>query len=346
MRRVRSPYVAEVLDADVTGEYPYIVTRFVSGPTLEEMVRGRGPLSGQGLRQAGPRHGRGADRDPRGGRGAPRPQAGQRDEPTDDRPIVIDFGIAQTPDATRLTQTGLVMGTPGYLAPEAIYIRQRRNASDVHSWGSSHGVRRDRPPAVRRRLLRDDLLPDRVRPRRPDRRPRAAGPADLRRAGQGPLAPPVGQLAQRPGHARSTCRRRARPRPPCTPARRSPLTPPAAPQATFVPSLAPGESRPPRPRSRPPRPRSRPPRPRPARRAPGAQAPQAPRQAARDVADLLPPVDYAPPQRSQRSQKIPETNRSPSRRYFGLPGDYKDQAFQGGPGPQARRSRPAPPGGG
>ena len=40
MRRVRSPYVAEVLDADVTGEYPYIVTRFVAGPTLDEMVRG------------------------------------------------------------------------------------------------------------------------------------------------------------------------------------------------------------------------------------------------------------------------------------------------------------------
>src|SRR5690242_2119680 len=38
MRRVRSPFVAEVLDADVTGEYPYIVTRYVSGPNLEKMV--------------------------------------------------------------------------------------------------------------------------------------------------------------------------------------------------------------------------------------------------------------------------------------------------------------------
>jgi serine/threonine protein kinase len=27
MRRVHSPFVAEVLDADVTGEFPYIVTR-------------------------------------------------------------------------------------------------------------------------------------------------------------------------------------------------------------------------------------------------------------------------------------------------------------------------------
>src|SRR5262249_62031719 len=35
-------------------------------------------------------------------------------------PVVIDFGIAQGPDATRLTMTGMFMGTPGYLAPEAI----------------------------------------------------------------------------------------------------------------------------------------------------------------------------------------------------------------------------------
>ena len=136
MRRVHSPFVAEVLDADVTGEYPYIVTRFVSGPTLDEMVRARGPLSGQGLRRlaygmaealtaihaAGVVH-----RDLKPGNVML----------TDDRPIVIDFGIAQVGDATRLTQTGLVMGTPGYLAPEVIEGQPSSFASDIHSWGST-----------------------------------------------------------------------------------------------------------------------------------------------------------------------------------------------------------------
>ena len=136
MRRVHSPFVAEVLDADVTGEHPYIVTRFVSGPTLEEMVRARGPLSGQGLRRlaygmaealtaihaAGVVH-----RDLKPGNVML----------TDDRPIVIDFGIAQVGDATRLTQTGLVMGTPGYLAPEVIEGQPSSFASDIHSWGST-----------------------------------------------------------------------------------------------------------------------------------------------------------------------------------------------------------------
>jgi serine/threonine protein kinase len=136
MRRVRSPYVAEVLDADVTGEFPYIVTRYVSGPTLDEMVRRHGPLPGPGLRllaygtaealtaihAAGVVH-----RDLKPGNVML----------ADDRPIVIDFGIAQTGDATRLTQTGLVMGTPGYLAPEVIEGQPSSPASDVHCWGTT-----------------------------------------------------------------------------------------------------------------------------------------------------------------------------------------------------------------
>jgi Protein kinase domain len=52
-------------------------------------------------------------------------------------PVVIDFGIAQAPDSTRLTQSGMFMGTPGYLAPEVIEGRPSGAASDVHSWGAT-----------------------------------------------------------------------------------------------------------------------------------------------------------------------------------------------------------------
>jgi hypothetical protein len=136
MQRVRSPHVAEVIDADLNGDMPYIVTRFVPGRTLDDVVTQGGPLRGQALASlasglaealvavhaAGVVH-----RDVKPGnvmlfQGTP---------------VVIDFGIAQGPDATRLTMTGMFMGTPGYLAPEVIEGRPSTEASDVHAWGAT-----------------------------------------------------------------------------------------------------------------------------------------------------------------------------------------------------------------
>ena len=146
MQRVRSPHVAEVIDADLDGDMPYIVTRFVPGRTLDDVVTEDGPLRGQALASlagglaealvavhaAGVVH-----RDVKPGnvmlfQGTP---------------VVIDFGIAQGPDATRLTMTGMFMGTPGYLAPEVIEGRPSTEASDVHAWGATVGfAATGRPP--------------------------------------------------------------------------------------------------------------------------------------------------------------------------------------------------------
>jgi predicted Ser/Thr protein kinase len=136
MQRVRSPFVAEVLDADVTSDPPYIVTRYVSGQTLEDVVSQQGPLAGPHLARlasglalalsavhaAGVVH-----RDLKPGNVMI----------ANGEPVVIDFGIAQVPDSTRLTQTGMFMGTPGYLAPEVIEGKPSGPASDVHSWGAT-----------------------------------------------------------------------------------------------------------------------------------------------------------------------------------------------------------------
>src|SRR3954462_6481217 len=51
MRRVHSPHVAEIVDADVTAEPPYVVTQFVPGTTLEQTVRDDGPLRGDRLQR-------------------------------------------------------------------------------------------------------------------------------------------------------------------------------------------------------------------------------------------------------------------------------------------------------
>jgi hypothetical protein len=136
MRRVHSPHVAEVLDADVEGSPPYIVTRYVAGRTLDDVVAADGPVSGQALASlasglaaallavhaAGVVH-----RDLKPGNVML----------VDGEPVVIDFGIAQAADSTRLTMTGMFMGTPGYLAPEIIEGRTSGPAADIHSWGAT-----------------------------------------------------------------------------------------------------------------------------------------------------------------------------------------------------------------
>jgi hypothetical protein len=136
MRRVRSPFVAAVIDADVACDPPYIVTRYVQGRTLDQVVTTSGPLQGAELAMLA-----------RGAASALTAvhAAGvvHRDlKPgnimlCDGEPVVIDFGIAHSPDSTRITQTGMFMGTPGYLAPEVIEGKQSGPASDVHSWGAT-----------------------------------------------------------------------------------------------------------------------------------------------------------------------------------------------------------------
>jgi predicted Ser/Thr protein kinase len=136
MRRVKNRFVAEILAADTAGPSPYIVTRYVDGRTLDEAVHQDGPLTGmaldtlaEGLAEALTAiHGAGiVHRDLK-------PGNVMLDK---GRPVLIDFGIAHIQDSARLTKTGLVMGTPGYLAPEVIEGGPSTGKSDVHSWGGT-----------------------------------------------------------------------------------------------------------------------------------------------------------------------------------------------------------------
>ncbi len=136
MRRVQSPYVAEIVDADISGKSPYIVTRYVPGQTLEDAVRQGGPLRGEALARLA--HGLAAALAAIHAAGVVHRDLKPGNVMLDGSdPMVIDFGIAHVADATRLTQTGLVMGTPGYLAPEVIEGEPSSGASDVHSWAAT-----------------------------------------------------------------------------------------------------------------------------------------------------------------------------------------------------------------
>ncbi|MBL4845440.1 MAG: serine/threonine protein kinase [Planctomycetes bacterium] len=55
-----------------------------------------------------------------------------------DRPLLTDFGIARVADARTLTQTGELLGTPGYMAPEQIEGDRTRFGppTDVYGLGA------------------------------------------------------------------------------------------------------------------------------------------------------------------------------------------------------------------
>jgi eukaryotic-like serine/threonine-protein kinase len=129
---------AEVLDADTEHDPPYLVVEYVDGPTLGEIVRDSGPLSGARLHSLGigvataltAIHGAGViHRDLKPGN-VLLPRGGVK---------VIDFGLARDSDAaTGITRTDQVMGTVPYIAPERLggTLKAVTAASDVFAWGA------------------------------------------------------------------------------------------------------------------------------------------------------------------------------------------------------------------
>lgn len=135
LQRLRHPGVAAVLDAEADSTEAFLVTELVPGADLAEHVRLRGPLDAaalhrlaDGLRDAlGAVHAAGV---------VHRDLKPSNVLVTPDGPVLIDFGIAQSVDETRVTSTGFVVGTPGYLAPELVDGAEPTPATDWWGWAA------------------------------------------------------------------------------------------------------------------------------------------------------------------------------------------------------------------
>ncbi|MFJ9609121.1 serine/threonine-protein kinase [Kitasatospora sp. NPDC101176] len=135
-RRVGGAWTAPVLDADTEGEHPWVATGYVAGPALATAVRDSGPLPepavralGVGLAEALAHvHGLGL---------VHRDVKPSNVLLTLDGPRLIDFGIARALDATSgFTQSGYVVGSPGFMSPEQASGRPVGPAGDVFSLGA------------------------------------------------------------------------------------------------------------------------------------------------------------------------------------------------------------------
>ncbi len=136
LKRITSPRIAEIIDADPHGEVPYVVTRYVPGLSLYHHVAEEGVIAGGDLLHF-------ADCLAEALLAVHLVGVLHRDvKPTNvlmegRSPVLIDFGLARVAEDPRLTQTGWLLGTPGYLAPEILYGDDASPASDVHAWAAT-----------------------------------------------------------------------------------------------------------------------------------------------------------------------------------------------------------------
>ncbi|MFF0033079.1 bifunctional serine/threonine-protein kinase/ABC transporter substrate-binding protein [Streptomyces avermitilis] len=134
-RRMTSPWVASLVDADPGAAQPWLATAFVPGPSLAEALAAHGPLPVPSLRVLGARLAE-ALRELHAAHLVHRDVKPGNVLLALDGPRLIDFGVARNFEDTALTSTGVVVGTPGFLPPEqARGGRDPGPAGDVFSLG-------------------------------------------------------------------------------------------------------------------------------------------------------------------------------------------------------------------
>ncbi|WP_433436839.1 serine/threonine-protein kinase [Nonomuraea sp. CA-141351] len=132
-RRVATFSTARVLDVNISGQHAYIVSEYVEGPSLEQLVKKHGPRDEDSLTRLALST---------AGALAAIHKAGivHRDfKPSNvlignDGPRVIDFGIARALDQVTMMTSGKMVGTPPYMSPEQLTGEAVGPASDVFSW--------------------------------------------------------------------------------------------------------------------------------------------------------------------------------------------------------------------
>ncbi|WUV68429.1 serine/threonine protein kinase [Streptomyces sp. NBC_01478] len=133
-RRVQGYHIVPVVDHDTTGPQPWLATVYVPGLALDRVLAVHGTLplptvlqltgcaaeALQAVHKAGVIH---------------RDMKPSNVLVGSDGPWIIDFGIARAADATQLTRSGGLIGTPQFMSPEHANGQEQTPAADVFSLG-------------------------------------------------------------------------------------------------------------------------------------------------------------------------------------------------------------------
>ncbi len=119
LQKVRHPGVCAIVDMELDDALAFIVTELIEGKNLREDVRVNGRYTGDDLERLSRKLIEAVEAVHAAG-------IVHRDiKPTNvmvsvSGPVLVDFGIAMGEGESHVTSTGLVMGTPGFIAPEVI----------------------------------------------------------------------------------------------------------------------------------------------------------------------------------------------------------------------------------
>ncbi|MGW2218583.1 protein kinase domain-containing protein [Nonomuraea sp. NPDC001684] len=155
--RINHPSVAAIHDVLIQDDSPWIIMELIEARSLEQVIEEEGPLPPRLVAEIG------VDL-----LGALRAAHSQGITHRDVKPgnvlitesgrvVLTDFGIAKAEGDSRLTKTGMVIGSPGYTAPERARGEYTGPESDIWSLGATLYFAVEGRPAYERATIAETL---------------------------------------------------------------------------------------------------------------------------------------------------------------------------------------------
>lgn len=169
--RLNDPGIVTVYDVITDAGVDHIVMELIEASTMADVVTRQGPLDERTLVSVAQQLLSALAVAHRAGVAHRDVKPGNVMLTQNGRVKLTDFGIAQAADDTRLTGTGLLVGSPGYLAPEQLEGADASPASDLWALGATlyYAVEgrgpfaRDSTAATIAAVLHSDIPPTRAR---------------------------------------------------------------------------------------------------------------------------------------------------------------------------------------
>ncbi|MCP2179819.1 serine/threonine-protein kinase [Prauserella alba] len=135
--RLNDPAVVTVFDVVADGDATFIVMELVEAPTLSDLVDRRGPLPAHEVARIGEQVLSALEAAHRAGIVHRDVKPGNIMVAPNGRVKLTDFGIAQAVDDPRITTSGMLVGSPAFMAPERVAGQEALAASDLWSLGAT-----------------------------------------------------------------------------------------------------------------------------------------------------------------------------------------------------------------